>query len=67
LRIAIIKKFREEGIEIPFPQSDVHFRDLGWLKTALAEQMARIREERESEVPVDGSHYPQAPEPQAKS
>jgi len=67
MRIAILKKFREEGIEIPYPQSDVHFRDLGWLKTALAEQMARIREERESEVPVDGSHYPQAPEPQAKS
>ncbi len=66
LRIAIIKRFREEGIEIPFPQSDVHFRDLDWLKTALAEQMARVREEQ-SEVPVDGSHYPQAPEPQAKS
>jgi small-conductance mechanosensitive channel len=66
MRITILKKFREEGIEIPYPQSDVHFRDLGWLKTALAEQMARIREEQ-SEVPVDGSHYPQAPEPQAKS
>ncbi len=67
LRIAIIKKFREEGIEIPFPQSDVHFRDLDWLKTALAEQMARVREERERDEPIDGSHYPQAPAPEAKN
>jgi small-conductance mechanosensitive channel len=67
LRIAIIKRFREEGIEIPFPQSDVHFRDLDWLKTALAEQMARVREERESDEPIDGSHYPQAPGPEAKN
>ncbi|RIA55824.1 DUF3772 domain-containing protein [Dichotomicrobium thermohalophilum] len=69
LRIAIMKRFREEGIEIPFPQSDVHFRDLDWLKTALAEQMARIREERagEGEAPVDGSPYPQATSPEAKS
>ncbi len=67
LRIAIVKKFRDQGIEIPFPQSDVHFRDLDWLKTALAEQMTRIREERERSEPLDGSHYPQAPGPEAKS
>jgi small-conductance mechanosensitive channel len=66
LRIAIVKKFREEGIEIPYPQSDVHFRDLDWLKTALAEQMARVREERESGEAVDGSPYPQAPGGDAK-
>jgi len=67
LRIAIMKRFREEGIEIPFPQSDVHFRDLDWLKTALSEQMTRIREERESGEAVDGAHYPQAPGADAKS
>jgi len=61
LRIAILKKFREEGIEIPFPQTDVHFRDLGWLKTALAEQMARVREERDGGEPPDSSPYPHAP------
>jgi len=69
LRIAILKQFREEGIEIPYPQSDVHFRDLGWLKTALAEQMARVREERElreGDESVDGAHYPQAPATNAK-
>lgn len=49
IRIAITKKFREEGIEIPFPQSDIHLRDLDWLKTALAEQMTRLREERARE------------------
>ncbi|MFW6024238.1 MAG: DUF3772 domain-containing protein [Dichotomicrobium sp.] len=63
IRIAILKKFREEGIEIPYPQSDVHFRDLGWLKTALAEQMARVREQRESEAhqDQDSAHFPHAP------
>ena len=64
LRIAIMKKFREEGIEIPFPQSDVHFRDLDWLKTALAEQMARVREEREQGDTPDHTPYPAgAPSP----
>jgi len=61
LRIAIVKKFRAEGIEIPFPQSDVHFRDLDWLKTALAEQMARVREERQRDDTTDHTHYPAAP------
>jgi len=61
LRIAIVKKFREEGIEIPFPQSDVHLRDLDWLKTALAEQMARIRAERAQEDGGDGPPLPGAP------
>jgi len=37
LRIAILKAFRENGIEIPYPQTDVHLRDLDWLKDALKE------------------------------
>jgi len=61
MRIAIVKKFREEGIEIPFPQSDVHLRDLDWLKTALGEQMARLREERAREDGEDGPPLPGAP------
>ncbi|MCC0016691.1 MAG: mechanosensitive ion channel family protein [Rhodobiaceae bacterium] len=36
LRYAILKRFREEGIEIPFPQSDVHIR--GPLSMASAEK-----------------------------
>jgi len=28
LRFAIVNAFREAGIEIPFPQSDVHLRDI---------------------------------------
>ena len=26
LRVAVFKKFKEAGIEIPFPQRDVHFK-----------------------------------------
>jgi len=62
LRIAIVKKFREEGIEIPYPQSDVHLRDLNWLKTAMAEQLARIREENAGGDNADGGkHFPDLP------
>jgi small-conductance mechanosensitive channel len=35
LRIAIVKAFRKHGIEIPYPQTDVHLRDLDWVKEAL--------------------------------
>lgn len=41
LRIAILKRLREEGIELAKPQQDVHLKDLDWIKTAagrLAEQ-----------------------------
>ena len=40
LRIAIAKAFRREGIEVPFPQVDVHLRDLDRLKSAIASVMA---------------------------
>jgi len=28
LRFAILKKFREHGVEIAFPQMDVHLKDV---------------------------------------
>ena len=31
----ILSKFRQSGIEIPFPQQDLHLRDLDGLKAAL--------------------------------
>ena len=36
LRFAIDRAFREEGIEIPFSQHDIHFRDMERLEQALA-------------------------------
>jgi potassium efflux system protein len=35
LRMAILKSFRKEGIEIPYQQADIHLRDLDWLKQAV--------------------------------
>lgn len=65
LRIAILKSFRKHGIEIPYPQSDVHLRDLDWVKTALAERIAKsadavpmsVRDYKsESLAPGEGDH-----------
>ncbi len=41
LRIAILKAFRENGVEIPYPQSDVHLRDLDWVKDLIRERYAQ--------------------------
>ncbi len=35
LRMEIYKSFKEAGIEIPFPQSDIHIRDLDPVRAAL--------------------------------
>ena len=36
LRFAIFKALKENNIEIPFPQTDLHIKDIGELKAALA-------------------------------
>lgn len=41
LRIAILKTFREHGIEIPFRQTEVTLRGIEWLKDALAERRGK--------------------------
>jgi small-conductance mechanosensitive channel len=41
LRIAILKAFRAADIEMPYPQTDVHFRDLTWVKRVVAERLAK--------------------------
>jgi potassium-dependent mechanosensitive channel len=40
LRIAILKAFRAAGIELPYPQADIHLRDLSWIKRAIADRLA---------------------------
>ncbi|MBI1386232.1 MAG: DUF3772 domain-containing protein [Rhizobiales bacterium] len=49
LRIAILKALRERNIEIPFPQQDVHLRDLDDLRAALARARERVASERSSD------------------
>lgn len=36
LRFAIFRRFKEEGIEIPFPQHDIHLRDIERIEHAVA-------------------------------
>lgn len=40
LRLAIHKAFAQAGIEIPFPQTDVHLRDLDGVKAMVAQALA---------------------------
>ncbi|MBC8049387.1 MAG: mechanosensitive ion channel family protein [Chitinophagales bacterium] len=35
LRIAIMKAFREAGIEMPYRQTDIHMKGMEWLKDAI--------------------------------
>ncbi len=35
LRIEILKAFRKHGVEIPYPQRDIHLGEVEWLKDAL--------------------------------
>ncbi|MGI9423323.1 MAG: DUF3772 domain-containing protein [Hyphomicrobiaceae bacterium] len=54
LRMAIFARFRDEGIEIPFPQQDVHLRDLDVVRSLLsrlAEQRATAQDEPETLTP----------------
>jgi len=58
LRTAIAKAFKRDGIEIPFPQMDVHLRDLDGLKSAFANFMAeRARQEAEKAAAGGGAGF----------
>ncbi len=46
LRFEILAAFRENDIEIPFPQQDVNFRDIERLETAMAGKKQPVRKPR---------------------
>jgi potassium-dependent mechanosensitive channel len=43
LRFAIHKELKEAGIEIPFPQRDIHLRDIDRIEKALTQRTSRRR------------------------
>jgi small-conductance mechanosensitive channel len=43
LRIAILKAFRDEGIDIPFTQVDVTLRDLETMRRYVDDAMERLK------------------------
>ena len=45
LRLAITKVFQENNIEIPFPQQDIHLRDLDGVRELVGQALARRAEE----------------------
>ncbi|MFY0610169.1 MAG: mechanosensitive ion channel family protein [Hyphomicrobiaceae bacterium] len=45
LRLAITKVFRENDVEIPFPQQDIHLRDLDGVRELVGQTLARRAEE----------------------
>lgn len=59
LRMAIHRAFKEEGIEIPYPQTDVHMRDLDGLRSAL-QRVAAERLRTTGGAPAPASQNPTA-------
>ena len=64
LRLAVAKAFREHDIEIPFPQQDVHLRDLDGVREMVGQAMARRAEEarQKSAMPHGNDNMGKPPE-----
>lgn len=61
LRTAIHQQFRKEGIEIPFPQQDVHLRDLDIVRTLI--QRAAEQRMQNATPPATTPEDPQKQDP----
>jgi len=48
LRMEIFKRLKERGIEIPYPQQDIHLRDLDAIKSAMSRTQKQLSEEAET-------------------
>jgi potassium efflux system protein len=56
LRTEILKRFREKGIEIPFPQQDIHLRDLDGLRGFITRAIEQRERERAGQAPTVDVH-----------
>jgi potassium efflux system protein len=57
LRVAIYRAFEEAGIEIPFPQRDLHIKSMDDLESKLA-QAAKPQAEPKAPMPASASQLP---------
>ncbi len=66
LRLAVATAFRDHNIEIPFPQQDVHLRDLDGVREMVGQAMARRAEEaqKKSAMPHGNDNSGKPPETQ---
>lgn len=58
LRTRILLAFRDAGIEIPYPQQDLHLRDLDGVKKALGQAMAKRAFEQSTQMATDEGTQP---------
>lgn len=58
LRFAILRAFREAGIEIPFPQRDLHLKDIDRLERALSGRSRQQAAERTRRAPARKGQAP---------
>ncbi|MEL6746460.1 MAG: DUF3772 domain-containing protein [Pseudomonadota bacterium] len=61
LRLAVLAKFRAENVEIPFPQQDLHLRDLDGVKEKVGAALERAREEIRARRARDEGAFSQPP------
>jgi small-conductance mechanosensitive channel len=65
LRSQILREFRAAGIEIPFNQTDVHLRDLDFLKPLL-ERVQEVQAKEAAEMQASGGNQEADPHGKGK-
>lgn len=65
LLVRIVEAFRREAIEIPFPQQDIHLRDLDGIRSALAKAALARVQQSVGDVDTSAENVSEATEPRS--